>query len=234
VSVIIPTYNEAANIVRVVDRCLSAISGYRCEVIVVDDNSPDGTWRLVEEQYAGDDRVRVVRRTGDRGLATAVSRGFREASNEYCAVIDADLQHPPEKLPELIEALDSDPAVDVAIGSRHIANGGIENWSRARRIVSRGATVLARLGIPRVRSVSDPLSGFFAVRRSVIDDVALDPTGYKILLEILARCDCNRVAEVPYVFREREYGDSKLDGGEYVNFLKHILKLRLQSIVDSL
>ena len=224
VSIIIPTYNERENIERVVERCRDALSDYRFEIVVIDDDSPDETWKLVRDAYAGADAVRIVRRTEESGLATAVSRGFDEATYEFCAVIDADLQHPPEKLPELVAAFDT--GADIVIGSRHVAGGGVENWSRFRRLVSRGAMTIAKLALPPTRGISDPMSGFFAIRREVIDGVALAPTGYKILLEVLMKCEYERVAEVPYVFTERERGESKLTPDEYLEFLDHVYHLR--------
>ena len=181
VSIIIPTYNERENIEQVVERCRDALSGYRFEIVVVDDDSPDRTWQFVRSEYETLDAIRVVRRTEESGLATAVSRGFDEATYDLCAVIDADLQHPPEKLPELIAAFES--GADIVIGSRHVPGGGVENWSRFRRLVSRGAMAIAKLALPPTRGISDPMSGFFAVRRDILDGVSLAPTGYKILLE---------------------------------------------------
>ena len=224
VSIIIPTYNERENIERVVERCRDALAEYRFEIVVVDDDSPDRTWQLVQDAYAGFEAVRIVRRTEESGLATAVSRGFDEATYEVCAVIDADLQHPPEKLPELVGAFET--GADIVIGSRHLAGGGVENWSRFRRVVSRGAMAIAKLALPPTRGVSDPMSGFFAVRREVIDGVALAPMGYKILLEVLMKCEYERIAEVPYVFTERERGESKLTADEYWGFLEHVYHLR--------
>jgi glycosyltransferase involved in cell wall biosynthesis len=224
VSIIIPTYNERENIERVVERCRDALAEYRFEIVVVDDDSPDKTWKIVEDTYAGAETVRIVRRTEESGLATAVSRGFDEASHECCAVIDADLQHPPEKLPELIAAFDT--GADIVIGSRHVAGGGVANWSRFRRLVSRGAMAIAKLALPPTRGITDPVSGFFAVRREVIDGVALAPTGYKILLEVLLKCDYDHIVEVPYVFTERERGESNLTADEYLDFLEHIYRLR--------
>lgn len=224
VSIIIPTYNERENIERVVDRCREALSAYRFEIVIVDDDSPDKTWQLAQNTYAGAESVRIVRRTEESGLATAVSRGFHEAHYEFCAVIDADLQHPPEKLPELIAAFDT--GADIVIGSRHVAGGGVENWSRFRRIVSRGAMSITKLALPPTRGISDPMSGFFAIRREIIDGVALAPTGYKILLEVLMKCEYDRIAEVPYVFTERERGESKLTAEEYLGFLEHVYALR--------
>lgn len=224
VSIIIPTYNERENIEQVVERCRDALSGYRFEIVVVDDDSPDRTWQFVRSEYETLDAIRVVRRTEESGLATAVSRGFDEATYDLCAVIDADLQHPPEKLPELIAAFES--GADIVIGSRHVPGGGVENWSRFRRLVSRGAMAIAKLALPPTRGISDPMSGFFAVRRDILDGVSLAPTGYKILLEILLKCEYDRVVEVPYVFTERERGESKLSAGEYLGFLEHVYDLR--------
>jgi glycosyltransferase involved in cell wall biosynthesis len=224
VSIIIPTYNERENIERVVERCRDALADYRFEIVVVDDDSPDKTWRLVADSYEDAETVRIVRRTEESGLATAVSRGFDEASYECCAVIDADLQHPPEKLPELIEAFED--GADIAIGSRHVAGGGVENWSRFRRVISRGAMTITKLALPPTRGIADPMSGFFAIRRELIDDVALAPTGYKILLEVLMKCDYEHVVEIPYVFTERERGESKLTPDEYWEFLEHVYRLR--------
>jgi glycosyltransferase involved in cell wall biosynthesis len=227
VSIIIPTYNERENIERVVERCRDALDGYRFEIVVVDDDSPDKTWQLVADSYEDAKTVRIVRRTEESGLATAVSRGFDEASYECCAVIDADLQHPPEKLPELIAAFDD--GADIAIGSRHIAGGGVENWSAFRRVVSRGAMAITKLALSPTRGIADPMSGFFAIRRELIDDVALAPTGYKILLEVLMKCEYDEVVEVPYVFTERERGESKLTPDEYFEFLEHVCRLRRSS-----
>jgi dolichol-phosphate mannosyltransferase len=225
--VIIPTYNEAENVETAVDQCRTALASYPAEVIVVDDDSPDLTWQLARTAYGDADEVRVVRRIEQHGLASAVSRGFEEADNELCVVMDADLQHPPEKLPALVDAFDEN--VDIVVGSRYRDGGGIENWSPFRRFVSAGARLLAKLLLPEARSVSDPLSGFFAVRRRTVDGVELAPTGYKILLELLAKADYDGVTEVPYVFSERRRGESKLTTDEYVNFLRHIVSLRVRS-----
>jgi dolichol-phosphate mannosyltransferase len=227
ISVIIPTYNEKDNIERIIGRCLKALSTYDVEIIVVDDDSPDRTWELAQKTYSGNSSVHVIRRIHDRGLATAITEGFQEASKEYCAVIDADLQHPPEKLPDLLDALEQ--GADIAIGSRHIAGGGIENWSRTRKLVSWGATKVAKACVPATRGISDPMSGFFAVRRRIVTGVELNPTGYKILLELLTKCDYHSVVEVPYVFTEREHGESKLTATQYQSFLEHIIMLAVLS-----
>ncbi len=227
VSVIIPTYNEAENILQAIDRCLDALADHPSEIIVVDDDSPDGTWRLVERRYDATDHVRVLRREGARGLATAVAYGFAHATADCCAVIDADLQHPPELLPVLVDTVAND--VDIAIASRYVSRGGVAVWPWHRRVVSYGATVLARLCIPSARGVADPLSGYFVVRRDLLREATLSPTGYKILLELLTRCDGAQVREVPYVFVDRRNGDSKLSSREYLEYLLHLAKLSYHS-----
>jgi dolichol-phosphate mannosyltransferase len=225
VSVIVPTYNERENIETVLDRCSDVLeaSGYEFEIIVVDDDSPDRTWEIVEETHGDDDRVRVLRRTENRGLARAVTAGFRAATMDCCVVIDGDLQHPPERVSTLLAALDE--GADIAIGSRHVEGGGIGDWSRFRAAVSKGATGLAKLAVPAARGVSDPMSGLFAVHRSVLEIDRLEPQGYKILLEILSKCEVEQVVEVPYTFRERAAGESKLTPAQYQRFVEHVLTL---------
>lgn len=226
-SIIIPTYNEKKTIQQTIDRCRRALHPLDIDIIVIDDDSPDRTWEFVQNTYTHTNDVRVIRRTEESGLGTAVIRGFNAAKGEYVAVIDADLQHPPEKLSDLFTAFDD--GVDIVIGSRYVQDGGIENWAASRKLVSKGATLLSKAAVPSARGVSDPMSGFFAVRRDVIEGVELDPSGFKILLEVLARCEYERVVEVPYVFKERERGESNLDAAEYLNFVEHTLGL---SVVD--
>lgn len=225
---IVPTYNERENINHLVGQCLGALpqSEFQVEILIVDDDSDDYTWQYPIRLFSEDPRVRVIRRqTDDTGLAQSVADGCRAARHDYCAVIDADLQHPPKKLPELFAALDD--GADIAIGSRHVQGGRIENWPTCRKLVSRGATTCARIAIPDARGISDPMSGFFAVHRDVLDRLALDPKGYKILLEILGRVQYETVVEVPFVFRERERGESKLTGDEYKHFLEHLGQLAI-------
>lgn len=229
-TVIIPTYNERENIKQIIARCLDALHDepFETEILVVDDDSPDRTWEVAREAFALEDNVRVIRRQDvEPGLAQSVTDGFHEAEQEYCAVIDADLQHPPEKLRELFGALED--GADIAIGSRHIDGGGIENWSATRKVISKGATLVAKTALPDARDLSDPMSGFFAVRRDVVDDVELDARGYKILLEVIAKGDYETITEVPYVFSERERGESNLTADEYQNFLEHLGSLAVTS-----
>lgn len=231
VSVVIPTYNERQNVVPIVEACLDALQSYDTEVIVVDDDSPDDTWKLARQTFATEDRVRVIRRTDEQGLATAVLTGFDAAKHNMLAVIDADFQHPAERLPDLAESIVSTEA-DIAIGSRYRPGGGIENWTMRRRIVSQCAASLARLFVPEAKETTDPMSGFFAVDRRVLDGADLAPTGYKILLEILSECDVEQVVEVPYTFTDREQGESKAGVFEYARFVNHVASCWLRSQVQ--
>lgn len=226
-SIIIPTYNERENVQRIIDRCLDAVSEYTVEIIVVDDNSPDQTWRLARDTYRNDDRVTVCRRTDETGLATAVSFGFGESSHDICVVLDADLQHPPERIPDLLAAFEQ--GVDLVIGSRNLEDSDVVDWSRSRALLSDLATRWSGLVVPEARSISDPMSGFFAVRREVVEPVELNPVGYKIMLEVLVSAELERIREVSYGFSNRRFGESKLTVMQSLRFVEHMLKLGLES-----
>lgn len=224
ISIILPTYNESDNIESVVKRIQESLSGQDYEVIIVDDDSPDNTWRIAELLYQENDHIQIHRRTEDKGLAKAVAYGFEHSTKEFIAVIDADLQHPPEQIPVLLRHASSD--IDLVIGSRYTDFGRIEDWPIWRHIVSRGATRIAKTVLSNIEMIEDPLSGFFIVRRDIVDPSVISPSGYKILLELLLRCDYEGVYEVPYVFTDREAGESNLTVGECVEFLKHLTSLR--------
>ncbi len=220
-SIIVPTYNEAESLPFLADRVHTCLSDYDYELIVVDDNSPDGTGALAEE-LAQEKPIKVVHREGKLGLASAVIDGFRHASGDVLGVIDADLQHPPEHIPELFQAIDG---ADIAIASRYVDGGGMEGWTFIREFISRGAKYAPQFLFAKIRTVKDPLSGFFLIRKETIKDVELNPVGYKILLEILVKGNHNEVAEVPYVFKGRERGTSTFNTTEQVNYLKHLYRL---------
>jgi len=221
-SLIVPTYNESENILPLVERVHGSLSNYSYELIIVDDNSPDGTSevaRSLSSKYP----LRVIVRENERGLASAVVAGFDQSRGEVLGVIDADLQHPPEMIPALLEAIGD--GADVAIASRYVENGGIEGWSLKREIISKGAKIPARMLLPSIKGIEDPLSGFFLFRRKVIDGAVLTPIGYKVLLEVLVRGNARQVTEVPYTFKERERGKSNLTFREELNFLRHLSRL---------
>jgi dolichol-phosphate mannosyltransferase len=228
ISLIIPTYNEAANLAPLVQALcplLDAAYPQQYELIVVDDDSPDRTWAHALTLSAEYPQLRVMRRVSERGLSTAVIRGWQAAQGEILGVIDGDLQHPPAVLLGLLAALEN--GADLAVASRHVAGGGISDWGLGRRLLSRGAQLLGLVILPSVVGrVSDPMSGYFAVRRSAISGVLLNPKGYKILLEVLGRGQVGPIAEVGYVFQERRSGASKVTARQYVDYLHHLWTLR--------
>ena len=215
-TVVVPTYNEADNVEPLVRRVCAALP--EVEIVFVDDASKDGTAdrvRALADRYP----VRVIERTDERGLSTAVLRGFREARTDVCVVIDADLSHPPEKVPDLVRAVED--GAEVAVGSRYMAGGDIDEWPLFRRFASKAGTALARPLTP----VSDPMAGFFCLRKSMLEGVELKPRGFKILLEILARCRVKKLAEVPIHFEDRAAGESKFSPKERNEFLRQIWTL---------
>jgi len=231
-SVIVPTFNEALNIDRLVTQLAQLLDepfGHRYEIIVVDDNSPDRTWELAQKLVSERPRLRVMRREQERGLSTAVIRGWQAARGEVLCVIDADLQHPPDLALALYRIIER--GADIAVASRHLEGGGVSDWSVARRIVSRTAQLIGLVILPGVVGrVTDPMSGYFMIRRSAIEGVELNPLGYKILIEVLARGKLPWVGEVPYVFSERAHGGSKATGRVYLDYLRHLLRLRFSSL----
>ncbi len=208
-ALVIPTLREANNIRPLLERVRAALdpSGIAYEVIVVDDESRDGIETVLAEIAAEDPRFRCVVRSNERGLAGAVIRGWAETDAALLAVMDADLQHPPELLPRLWAELEA--GADLVVGSRYTCGGSLRGWTPIRQLISRMAvwmTVPVQRGGLRI---CDPLSGFFMIRRSCIDRIELQKTGFKILLEILARAEIRSVVEVPFPFGRRHSGTSK-------------------------
>jgi dolichol-phosphate mannosyltransferase len=222
-SIVIPTYNEAAGIGALLESLDATFreNGLDGEVIVVDDNSPDGTGAVVDELSARLP-VRCLHRSGKLGLSSAVIEGWRVARTESVALgaMDADFSHDPSALPKMAAALESGE-FGLAVGSRYVAGGGIENWPARRVITSRVACWLAR----PLTSVRDVTSGYFLVRREALDGVELDPIGFKIGLEVIAKAHYGKAIEVPYVFTDRVAGESKLNQREIFNYLKQLGRL---------
>ncbi len=225
VSVIVPTYKEREAVPRLLARLLPVLRGLPVpsEVLIVDDHSPDGTTeaaRTAASRLGAEEQVRVIEREGKRGLSDSVLEAFALAEGELLVVMDADLSHPPEMIGPLLEPLFSGRA-DVSVASRYVPGGGMENWPLPRRIMSRVANFLAR---PLVK-VKDATSGFFAVRRSAIEGVPLKPVGYKVGLEVFVKSKASSIAEVPYVFRDRVAGKSKLGVSVTLLYLLHLAAL---------
>ena len=226
-SLIVPTYNERQSIVPLLQRATVALDNGLddFEIIVVDDDSPDGTWQAAEEVAKDNPHVRIIKRRNERGLTTAVLAGWKTAKGELLGVIDGDLQHPPEVLPVLLKSF-FDSRADIAIASRNVEGGGVSEWRPLRQVIAWVARSVAQLVFPGLlSSVRDPMSGFFILKRAVIDSVVLRPVGYKILLEVLARGKYQTIKEIPYVFEERKMGKSKLGPKECFDFLLHLWRL---------
>ncbi len=231
VSVVTPTYNEAENIPLLIPRLHEALAEVPHEIIVADDDSPDGTWAVAEEIAEKDPTVRVMRRFHDPGLSAAVLDGMSIARGEVIAVIDADLQHDESILPRMVEAVRSGEA-DVCVGSRSTVGGGYGDWTASRRFVSWVATLIARL-LLRV-PVSDPMSGYFAVSRRAYEETAgrINPQGFKILLEFVGRNRDLRVKEVGYEFANRIHGETKLSRSVIRSYLLGVAELRVGRQID--
>ena len=222
VSVLVPTLDEADN----VDRLLGAIlerarsASIDLEVIVIDDGSRDGTREIVRG-WERDHPVKLLCRDGERGLATAVLAGAARARNDVVVVMDADLSHPPDRIPDLVRPV-LDGSNDMVIGSRYVAGGSTPGWPLSRRMASRAAAAVARM-LVRVR---DPLSGYFAVRRDILVAAGTESTGWKIGLEVLLRGGKGlRFLEVPIVFTDRTAGKSKLGPGVMIAYARQLAAL---------
>ena len=214
-SVVVPTFNEAGSVTGLAERLQAALAGREWELVIVDDGSPDGTADIAAA-LAPRIPVNLVRRAGKAGLASAVVAGFAAARGDVLLVMDADLSHPPETVPALVDAIAG--GADLAVGSRYVVGGGVLDWPLKRRVVSRVACLMGNVLVP----VRDSTSGFFALRRSVIDGVTLNPIGFKIGFEVIARGRYTTVVEVPYTFRDRELGASKFGRREIMQYVQQL------------
>lgn len=223
VSVVVPTMNEAENLPLLMPRLAAAMAGRKWEALIVDDNSKDATPQVCAELAKTYPLRLLVREKPTHGLSGAVLHGFAHANGGVLACMDADLQHPPEKLPELADAVTTGGA-DFALGSRHQPGGGTEQeWGAFRQLNSWVATMLAK---PFSGGVKDPMSGFFALRRETFEKAErLSPLGYKIALELMCKCRVKNVREVAIRFGLRQKGESKLSLKQQFNYLQHLSRL---------
>jgi dolichol-phosphate mannosyltransferase len=220
-SIVIPTYNERERLGELVSELFGVLARHQLssELIIVDDHSPDGTGQLADE-LAARYRIRVVHRAGKLGLGTAVMEGFAAAAGQVLAVMDADLSHPPDALPRLLDALQAHDA-DLVIASRYAPGGRTKNWPVDRRVMSRLACLLAR----PVTAARDATSGYFLIRREAVRDIAIKARGFKICLELLVRGRVRKVVEVPYEFVDRTAGESKMSWREAAGYFVQLRDL---------
>jgi dolichol-phosphate mannosyltransferase len=229
-SIVLPTYNESQNIVKMLDSIAQTLSPYAtadAEIIVVDDNSPDGTADIASmhaKNISNNKKlhVEVIRREGKFGLSSAIVAGLQYATGDMLVVMDGDFSHPPQVIPSIIDAL-QDSNCDIVVASRYVKGGSVIGWPFKRRLMSKGATKIAQYGLGI--EVKDPVSGFFAFRRDIIHGIKFDAIGYKMLLEILVKTKGARVKEVPYTFINRSIGTSKLDTCVMINYIRAVMRL---------
>ncbi len=228
ISIIIPTYNESTNIVKI----LESISQYIpknifAEAIIVDDNSPDGTGKIVEDYLKNMKKmtnytIEIIHRKAKSGLASAVLNGVQKAKSNTIIVMDSDFSHPPQIIPKMIEAFKQYPC-DLVVASRYITGGNIQGWTTKRKLMSKIATIIAKKGLGV--KTKDPMSGFFAFKKNIINGLNFDALGYKFLLEILVKTKGINVKEIPYTFENRKFGSSKLDNTTITDYFKSVWKL---------
>lgn len=226
-TIVLPTYNERERIAELVKAVFSACAqdGIQLELVIVDDNSPDGTGAIADE-LARTHRVRVIHRAGKLGLGTAVVEGFAIADAPIVGVMDADFSHPPSLVPQMLATFRATDA-DLVVASRYIPGGSTPNWPLKRRLLSRAACLLARPLSP----VRDAASGFFLIRRDIARNTRVEAGGFKICLELIVRSGARRLVEIPYRFDDREQGESKMslrEAAGYLVQLRDLYALRLR------
>lgn len=219
-SIVIPTYNEKDNILNLIEKINKELkdNSIRGEIIFIDDNSPDKTGEFLESLKKDYKFIKIIHRKGKLGLSSAVIEGFKIAKSPILCVMDADLSHPPEKIYELYNSIKNNEA-DLAIGSRYIQGGDIVGWKLHRKILSKGATLLSKI----YTQIKDPMSGFFAIKKSTIENLSLNSKGFKILLEIIIKANCKKIKEIPITFTNRKGGKSKASFKEVSSYLRNLL-----------
>jgi len=222
-SIIIPTYNESENIIQVLKSIGEHLpEDIAAEALVVDDNSPDGTGKIVED-YITDAHneigytIEVMHRKTKSGLSSAILDGIQHSTGEIVVIMDSDFSHPPKIIPQLVEEIKTSKC-DIVIASRFVPGGAINGWSTKRKLISKTAKGIAKAGLGV--NESDPMSGFFAFKRKILDGIKFDAIGYKMLLEILVKTKGAKVKEIPYTFTDRTRGSSKLDSSTMLDYVK--------------
>lgn len=222
ISIVVPTFNEAENVGNLANQIDYALKGIEYEVIFVDD-SDDDTPRAIEKVMGENPNVRMHHRDSEKGLATAVLKGFNLAAGDYIAVMDADLQHPPAILRSMYAVMET--GADFCVPSRFIPGGSDGGLGPYRKLVSGVARYIGKIALPSLRKITDPTSGLFMFRRDVIKDADLRPIGWKIMVEVLAMGTYKSVVEIPYRFQARPAGESKLSSKVTIEYLKQVAQL---------
>jgi len=228
VSIIIPTYNESQNILKILKSIgENLLPNVSTEAIVIDDNSPDGTGKIVEEYIQTIKKIAgytidVIHRTAKKGLSSAILKGIQHAKGDTIVVMDSDFSHPPQIIPRMLDALKKYQC-DIVVASRYVKGGKIQGWPLKRKLMSKMATVIAKKGLGVM--IADPMSGFFAFKHALISGLKFDAIGYKMLLEILVKTKGATVKEIPYTFTDRKFGSSKVTVSTAFDYAKSVYKL---------
>jgi len=228
ISIIIPTYNESQNILHILKSIKDNLpKNFVTQAIVVDDNSPDGTGKLVEDYLKNIKKmanytIEIIHRKAKDGLGSAILKGIQHAKGDTIVVMDSDFSHPPQIIPKLIESIKK-YQYDIAVASRYIKGGKIQGWSFKRKTMSKFATLIAKKGLGI--DTKDPMSGFFAFKRNIIKGLNIDAIGYKFLLEILVKTKDVNIKEIPYTFQDREFGSSKVSFKTIFDYFRSVWKL---------
>lgn len=229
ISIVVPTFNEKGNIAPLLKRIGDTLKEIDYEVIFVDDSN-DETPQVIEEAAKTNKHVRLFHRENEKGLATAVVKGFSLAEGDFVACMDADLQHPPEVLLDMYAAMLAH--ADMAIPSRLIPGGSDGGLDIVRKIISGSARYLAKIILPCLRGISDPTSGLFMVKRELLQGADLNPIGWKIMVEVVSQCNVKKILETPYAFHDRESGESKISLKVSLQFVEQLFHLRLHGRND--
>jgi len=228
ISIIVPTYNESQNIIQILKSIKNNLpKNIISQTIVVDDNSPDGTGKIVDDYLKNikkitDNTIEIIHRKAKDGLGSAILKGIQQAKGDMIIVMDSDFSHPPQIIPKLIESIKKYQC-DIAVASRYTKGGQIQGWSLKRKLISKFATIIAKKGLGI--ETKDPMSGFFAFKKNIIKELNIDAIGYKILLEILVKTKNVTIKEIPYTFQDRELGSSKLGIKTILDYYKSVWKL---------
>ena len=228
ISIIVPTYNESKNIGGILEHIQKSIpKDILAETIVVDDNSPDKTAKIAEDYFNSikektSHTINVIKRHAKNGLSSAILNGIQEAAGNTIVVIDSDFSHPPHIIPKMIETIKKTKC-DIVIASRYVKGGSIQGWPIKRKIMSKIATGIAKKGLGV--EPKDPMSGYFAFKKNIIEGLKFDAIGYKMLLEILVKTKGAKIQEVPYIFTDRKEGSSKLEASTVFDYFKSVWKL---------
>lgn len=228
ISIILPTYNESQNIVGILKSIHEHIpKGIYTETIVIDDNSPDGTGKIVEDYISSikkiaENTINIIHRKAKNGLSSAILNGIQNAKGETIVIMDSDFSHPPQIIPKMIEAF-KQYQCDLVVASRYITGGNIQGWTTKRKLMSKIATIIAKKGLGV--KTKDPMSGFFAFKKNIIKELNFDALGYKFLLEVLVKTKGVNIKEIPYTFENRKLGSSKLDSSIVIDYFKSVWKL---------